>query len=117
MQDANEELDDRNLFECEEHTKLKGMGHSLVKVPVSATNKKQWLCNKGKGLCHSGKITLEESIAYSRYQCIFNEPMCTFRLCESCGIVYGKGKDIVDILHVKRPPNKMLWSVFFDSHS
>ena len=41
--------------------------------------------------------------------------MCTFRLCESCGLIYAKGKDTVDILHVKRPPNKKLWSVFFDS--
>jgi hypothetical protein len=30
-------------------------------------------------------------------------------------MMYAKGKDIVDILHVKRPPNKKLWSVFFDS--
>jgi hypothetical protein len=41
--------------------------------------------------------------------------MCTLKLCESCGIIYAKGKDIADILNVKRPPNKKLWSVFFDS--
>jgi hypothetical protein len=29
-------------------------------------------------------------------------------------MIYAKGNDIVDILHVKRPPNKKLWSVFFD---
>jgi hypothetical protein len=46
---------------------------------------------------------------------MFNDPPCTFRLCESCGIIYAKGKDIVDILHVKKPHNKKLWSVFFDS--
>ena len=31
------------------------------------------------------------------------------------GYFYAKGKKIVDILHAKRPPNKKLWSVFFDS--
>ena len=118
MQAANEEAEDKKLFEYEEHTKVRGQGHSLVKVAQTAERKKQWLCdksNKGKGLCYSGNITLEESIEYSRYQCIFNDPMCTFRLCESCGMIYAKGKDIIDILHVKRPPNKKLWSIFFES--
>lgn len=30
-------------------------------------------------------------------------------------MIYAKGKDIVEILPVKRPTNKNLWSVFFDS--
>jgi hypothetical protein len=41
--------------------------------------------------------------------------MCTLKLCESFGIIYAKEKDIADILNEKRPPNKKLWSVFFDS--
>ena len=87
----------------------------LVKVPVSETNIKQWMCDNGKGRCYSGSIKLKESIQYHRYECVFNSPPCTFRLCESCGIIYAKGKKVVDILHVKRPPNKKLWSAFFDS--
>ena len=112
---ANEDPEDQKLVQYKEHTNLKGKDHFLVKVPVPST---KWLCdkgNKGQGLCYSGKITLEESIEYSRYDCIFNDPPCFFRLCESCGIVYGKRQHIVDILHVKRPPNMKLWSVFFDS--
>jgi hypothetical protein len=43
--------------------------------------------------------------------------LCTFRLCESCGIIYAKGRDIVDILLVRRPPNNNLWSVFYDNYT
>jgi hypothetical protein len=86
-----------------------------MKVAQNPEKKKEWLCSKGKGMCYSGTILLKESSDYSRYECIFNSPECTFVLCESCGLIYMKGKDIVDILHVKRPPNKKLWSVFFES--
>jgi hypothetical protein len=87
-----------------------------MKVAQNPEKKKEWLCSKGsKGMCYSGTILLKESSDYSRYECIFNSPKCTFVLCESCGLIYMKGKDIVDILHVKRPPNKKLWSVFFES--
>ena len=83
------------------------------------TNDK-WMCEKslkGNGLCYSGIISLEESAEYSRYQCTFDDPFCSFRLCESCGIIYAKGKNIADILFVKRPPNKNLWSLFYDRDS
>ena len=32
MKAANEDPDDKKLFEYDEHSKIKGKGHSLVKV-------------------------------------------------------------------------------------